>query len=280
MKFGAHSYIFTDRWSDSSLHFLEDAKELGLDCFEIGIGDDVIFSYEPVRRQAEQLNLELIVSPGGLWPMVCDLSSEDAVGRKAGLEWHRRQVDIAHELGAIAYCGSLYGHTGVVKKRKPLKDEYQWIAEELHKLASYGEGKGVAIILEPMSHFRTHLVNTPSQVVRLMEMSDHPNLWALLDTYHMITEVRDYAEGIRTVGRKLWGMHMCENDRGVPGGGLMPWSSISKALAETDFNGHLIMEAYNSSIRDFAYERGMFHNVCPDPDSFIKDGLRFLKEIK
>ena len=44
MKYGAHCYLFTDRWSDERLDLLDAAKELGLDCFEIAVGDDVQFS--------------------------------------------------------------------------------------------------------------------------------------------------------------------------------------------------------------------------------------------
>lgn len=278
MKFGAHSYIFADRWSDQSLAILDEAKALGLDCFEIGVGDDVLFSPPQTRARAESLGLELLVSPGGRWPLECDLSSEDPAERKLGLSWHKKQVDLACELGAKAYTGALYGHTGVVQKRPPLLEEYQRIAEGLHALAEYARAKGVGVVIEPMSHFRTHLVNRPEQAVELLRLADHPNLSALLDTYHMVVEVRDYAQAVRAYGTKLWGLHACENDRGAPGGGLIPWESIFDALRETGFDGYLIMEAYNSSIPGFAWGRGMFHNVCPDGRAFVEQGLRFLKE--
>ena len=278
MKFGSHSYIFTDRWSDDSLGVLDVARKLGLDCLEIGVGDDVVFSPAKTRRSAEKLGLDLAVSPGGLWPLECDLSSSNAQERRAGLAWHKKQVDLANELGAVAYCGSIYGHTGVVKPHPPKEGEYKRIAEGLHRLADYGRDKGVAIVLEPMSHFRTHLVNRPEQVVRLIELADHPNLAALLDTYHMVTEVRDYAAAVRLVGKRLWGVHACENDRGAPGGGLVPWQSMFQALRGINFDGYVIMETYNSSLNDFAWRRGMLHNVCPDAQAFIRRGLKFLKK--
>ena len=85
MKFGSHSYIFTDRWTDDSLPILDTAKALGLDCFEIGVGDDVIFSPQKTRRAAAALGLELAISPGGKWPYECDLASDDPAQRAAGL---------------------------------------------------------------------------------------------------------------------------------------------------------------------------------------------------
>ncbi len=277
VKFGAHSYVFTDRWSDDKVTILDTVKELGLDCFEIGVGDDVIFKPDITRQRAHDLGLTLTISPGGLWPLEFDLSAENEKDRAAGLAWHKKYVDLAHALGAIAYCGSLYGHTGIVKRHPPLPEEYSRIAEGLHLLAEYGQSKGVAIVLEPMSHFRTHLVNRPEQMMQLINQVDHPNLYALLDTYHMVVEVRDYAQAIRTTGSRLWGIHACENDRGVPGGGIVPWNDVFRALKEIHFNGYVIMETYNSSIPDFAWQRTMFHNVCPDAGAFVRQGLQFLR---
>lgn len=277
MHYGAHCYIFTDRWSDDALPILDQMKALGLDVAELSVGDDVRFTPALTRRRAEALGLTLVIGPGGAWPLSADLSSDEPEERREGLTWHCRQVDLAAELGAVAYAGALYGHPGVVKRRRPPVDEYPRTAEGLHKLAEYAARRNVKIVLEPMSHFRTHLVNTAAQLMRLIDLADHPNLYALFDTYHLITEERDYGAALRTLAPRLWCVHTCENDRGAPGGGLVPWDDVFDALYEIGFDGPLTMEAYNSSIDDFAYQRGMFHNVCPDGDEFVRKGLAFLR---
>ena len=256
---------------------LDRAKKLGLDVLEIGIGDDVVFDPARTRRHAEQLGIELTISPGAEWPLACDISSEKETEREAGAAWHEKQIVLASELGATAYTGALYGHTGVVKKRRPHPEEYNWMAEGLNRLADSGAKRGVQIVIEPMSHFRTHLVNTPAQARRLLDRADHSNLGVLLDTYHMVTEIVDYAEGLKMLGDDLWGIHACENNRGVPGRGIVPWQAIFNVLKEMDFAGYIMLESYNSSIGDFAFERGMFHDVCPDAEAFVKEGMRFLK---
>lgn len=277
MQYGAHIYIFTERWGDDQLWVLDTAKGLGLDLVELSVGDDVQFSHARTRSRAEALGLTLTVGPGGAWPVECDLSADDASDRARGLAWHKRQVDLCAEIGAIAYAGALYGHPGVVKRRRPPADEYAYTAEGLHALAEYGAQHNVRIVLEPMSHFRTHLVNTAHQLLRLINLADHPNLYALFDTYHMMTEERDYTAALRTLAPKLWCVHPCENDRGAPGGGLVPWDAVFDTLAEIGFDGPLTLEAYNSSIGDFAYQRSMFHNVCPDGEAFVRQGLGFLR---
>mgnify|MGYP001084217645 FL=1 len=61
----------------------------------------------------------------------------------------------------------------------------------------------------------------------------------------------------------------------------MPWESVFAALHDIGFGGYVMMESYNSSIGDppgsFAFQRGMFHNPCPDGAAFVRKGLAFLK---
>ena len=130
-----------------------------------------------------------------------------------------------------------------------------------------------------MSRFRSHLVNRPAQAVQLIEMAGRPdNLRVLFDTYHMITELRDPAAAIRETGDLLWGLHACENDRGVPGGGLVPWTDIFAAVKTTKAD-YIAFEGYNTSIGDFGWSRGMFQNVCPDGDEFVRQGLEFVRPL-
>lgn len=211
--------------------------------------------------------------------MEADISlAEESINEKA-LNWHMKWIEKGAQAGAKAYTGALYGHPGRIVKSKPNPDEYKRICENLWKMAEFARELNVKIILEPMSHFRTHIANTAEQLLALIKGTSHDNLYVLMDTYHMVTEIRDYPAAIHLLKEKLYCVHACENDRGVPGGGIMPWDDISEALKKIKFNGYIILESYNSSIRngDFAFERGMFHNVCPDGDNFVKKGIGFLK---
>ena len=280
MKYGAHCYLFTRSWSDADLHVLDLARELGLGMFELSVGDDVVFDPRLTARRAASLGLDLVIGPGGLWPLDADLASDEDGDRRRGLDWHRRQVDLAAELGAWAYAGCLYAHPGVVKRRRPPADELPRAAEGLHALAEYAAPRRVSLVLEPMSRFRTHLVNTPAQLMRLIALADHPGLKATFDTYHLVTEIRDYAAGLRELGPRLALVHACENDRGVPGGGLVPWETVFRTLAELGFDGTIGLETYNTRLGDFAYERGIFQDLCPDGRAFVEKGLAFLRGLE
>ena len=277
-KYGAHQFLWVEYWTDKTLPVLDEVHDLGLDCFEISLGDDIFFNPVPVCKRAREIGLELSVGPGNLWPMECDISHQSLDNQRLGMAWHRRIIEQAAELGAVAYCGATYGHPGhVLRQPKQITDLVR-VAENLHQLADYSQKLGVELVLEPMSRFRTHLLHTAQQAVDLIVMADHPNLLINLDTYHMITEERDYGKAIETAGNKLRGIHACENDRGVPGGGLVPWHEVFSSLLLACPNARILMETYNTGNNGFGYKRGIFKDVCPDTKDFVRKGLSFLKE--
>jgi D-psicose/D-tagatose/L-ribulose 3-epimerase len=276
-KLGAHQFLWKSSWTDADAGILDRAQALGLTLFEISLGDDVRFDYRRLRRQAEALGIELSIGPGNVWPMECDISHDDAGCRARGLAWHERMLERAAECGAAAYCGALYSHPGRVCRRPPPPEEVPRAAENLRRLAEHAAGLGVRLVIEPMSRFRNHLVNTSRQAVQLAELAGHPNLFINLDTYHMITGERDYGAAIRCAASRLWGIHACENDRGVPGGGLVPWPAVFAALRELDGPVRLLFETYRTGPEGFGFERGIFQDVCPDPEAFVRQGVAFVK---
>ena len=277
MKLGAHIYLWMEKWSDAEVGLFDRARGLGLDTIELSVGLDVKFSAALTRRAAEAAGISLLVGPGGAWPDGADLSDEDPANRRSALEFHKAIVDQTAELGGMAYAGALYGRPGKVLKRRPPAEEFARTAEGLHALAEHARKAGVKIVLEPMSRFRSHVVNTPAQGLQLVNQADHANLYILLDTYHLVTEVRDYAAAIRSVKDRIWGLHACENDRGVPGGGLVPWPSIFAELKATKAE-YVGFEGYNTGLNDFGFRRGIFQNVCPDGDAFVRQAVAFTRK--
>ncbi len=275
-RFGAHQFLWKSHWTDADLAILDAARRLGCTLFEISLGDDVAFDRPAVRRHAAALGLELTVGPGNRWPADCNPAADDPACRRKGIEWHQRILGQAAELGAVACCGALYGYPGYVCRRRPPADEWPRVAESLHELAGFAAGLGIRLVIEPMSRFRTHLVNTAAQAVALLELAAHDNLRINLDTYHMVTEERDYAAAIRSALPVLWGVHACASDRGGPGGGIVPWPAVLAALGGATGCVRLMLESYNTGPGDLGYARGIFKNLCPDPEQFVREGMAFL----
>jgi D-psicose/D-tagatose/L-ribulose 3-epimerase len=277
-KVGAHQFLWKGHWTDADLAILDNARELACALFEISLGDDVQFDRRRLGRHADSLGMELTVGPGNLWPEDCNISAEDPRQRQRGLAWHKEMIKRAAELGAVAYCGAIYSRPGQICRRPPLPEELSWAAENLHGLAQFAGEFGIRLAIEPMSRFRLHLINTAASAMQLARMADHPNLRVNLDTYHMITEERDYGQAIRCALPLLWGVHACENDRGVPGGGLVPWAAVFDALSQAEDCVRLMLETYNTGPGGLGFSRGIFRNLCPDPEQFVRQGLAFFSK--
>jgi D-psicose/D-tagatose/L-ribulose 3-epimerase len=276
MNLGAHIYLWIERWSDREVGLCDRAKSLGLNTLELSVGLDVPFDAALTRRAANEAGISLVLGPGGAWPENADLSADDPTHRQAAYDFHRGIIDQTAAVGGLAYAGALYGRPGKSLRRQPPADELARAAEGLHGLAAHAAAAGIILAIEPMSRFRSHLVNTPAQAVRLIEMAGRPaSLRVLFDTYHMVTELRDFAAAIRETGDLLWGLHACENDRGVPGAGLVRWPEVFAALKKTSAD-YVAFEGYNTALGDFGWRRGMFQNVCPDGDVFVREGLAFI----
>lgn len=275
-KLGAHQFLWKSHWTDQDLGILDTVRQLGCTLFEVSLGDDVQFDRGRMRRHAESLGIELTVGPGNAWPEDCNISADDHMNRQLGLAWHKKRIEQAGELGAAAYCGAIYSRPGHLCRRQPPVDELPRTAENLRILAEFAAGFGVRLVIEPMSRFRLHLINTAAQAMHLVQLTGHPNIRVNLDTYHMITEERDYGGAIETALSVLWGVHTCENDRGVPGGGLVPWNVVFEALSKATGCVRLMLETYNTS-GVLGYSRGIFQNVCPEPVQFVRKGVAFLQ---
>jgi len=269
--------LWKSNWTDDDLGILDRVRALGLDLFEISIGDDVSFDCERVRAHAAGLGIELTAGPGNLWPANCDIAADDPADRKRGMDWHRRSIDWAASIGAAAYCGAIYGHPGTRQCRRIPAEEIARAAANLHCLADFAEDAEVKLVIEPMSRFRLHLVNTARQALELVRRAQHPNLLVNFDTYHMITEERDFGAAIRSLYPCLWGVHACENDRGVPGGGLVPWDSVFAALAGAPGTVRIMMETYNTGPGNLGVSRGIFQDLCPDAEAFVRAGASFIR---
>ncbi len=282
MQFGAHVFVWQDQFTDDDLlRILDDSVKWGLSFLEIPIGNDIHFSPQLISKQATDSNLEIVLSPGGDWPMNCDISLESSTDRRKGIDWHKKAIELSAETSAIAYTGAIYGHPGAVLRRGPNASELERTSDGLQELASFAQSHQVKLVLEPMSHFRTHLANNPAQINSLIKNANHPNLFSLMDTYHLVTEITSYEKAFEEFGELLWGIHACETNRGAPGTGILPWESLMKMVVHHHWEGYWGLESYNSTWRNgqFAYERGMFHHVCDDAEKFIKQSISYLSDL-
>ena len=93
------------------------------------------------------------------------------------------------------------------------------------------------LCVEPLNRFETSFMNLAQQAIEVVDRVDHPACGILLDTFHMNIEERSVGEAIRAAGTRLKHLHGCENDRGAPGSGHVPWNEVRAALKPSTTTG-------------------------------------------
>ena len=137
----------------------------------------------------------------------------------------------------------------------------------------------VRLAFEPLNRFETDMVNVVEQGLQLIADVGEPNLGLHIDTFHMHLEEKDSAAAIRQAGERVFHVHACENDRGVPGSGQVDWKDIFAALKEINYQGNVSIESFTPEVKSIARAVCIWRMIAPDQDSIAQDGLNFLKSL-
>ena len=114
-----------------------------------------------------------------------------------------------------------------------------------------GERRTLVIAVEPVNRFETHFLNIAEDAVRYCQEVGTGNVKVHLDTFHMIREETSYTEAVETCGKEYLGyVHVCENNRGIPGTGLVPWKEFFTALKKIGYTGPLVIESFDPSFEE------------------------------
>jgi D-psicose/D-tagatose/L-ribulose 3-epimerase len=116
-------------------------------------------------------------------------------------------------------------------------------------------------------------------VVELVDRVDRPGCQAMLDTFHMNIEETSMGDAIRAVGPRLRHLHACENDRGAPGSGHIPWSDVAQALKEINYTGPVVIESFTPKVKTIARAAAIWRPLAESPDALAFNGLAFLKKL-
>ncbi len=279
MKFGASTFIWVSPFSNAALDLADKVREMGFDILEICIEDPETIDSKCILQRLEKSGVQALIC--GAFGPDRDASSDDPAVRTQAVVYIKKCVDFASELKSPIVAGPMYSATG--KTRLLSKDEklkqWQLAVDSLRKAGDYAGEHGVKLAIEPLNRFETDFINTVEQGLELLDQIARPNVGLLLDTFHMNIEEKDIAAAIRRAGSKIFHFHACENDRGTPGTGHVEWTSVKDALVDVGYEGPLVIEAFNSEIKEIARAVALWRPLAASPDLLAGDGLHFLKRL-
>ena len=277
-RVGASTWIWTSPFSDAEIGLVARAKEFGFDLLELAVEDPGLISADVVREAGAREGMSFTVC--GAFGPDRDLSHDDPSVRRTGIDYVKQCIDLAAEIGAPHFVGPMYSAVGKTRMLEPAEREQQraLAVESIKVVAEYAAGRDVRLAVEPLNRFETDLVNTAEQVLELIERVGADNVGVLLDTFHMNIDEKSLGDAIRLAGDRLLQIHTCENDRGTPGTGHVPWSDVFEAVGEIGFTGPLVIESFTPELREIAKAVSLWRPLDAPSDELARRGGRFLRE--
>jgi D-psicose/D-tagatose/L-ribulose 3-epimerase len=210
-----------------------------------------------------------------------DLIHPEANIRENGLSYIRACVDACATIGVENLIGPIYSAVGRTWQQTAAEraHDIDLLVENLGVLASYAHDHGVVLCLEPLNRFETSFINLSTQAIEVIDRVNNPACQILLDTFHMCIEEKSLGDAIRKAGTRLKHFHACENDRGAPGSGHVPWQEVAQALRDIKYDGPVVIESFTDKVKTIARAAAIWRPFEASQDALAANGGNFLKTL-
>lgn len=280
MKFGVNTWVWVSPLTTAGIAELAPkVKQMGFDWFEVPLEGTEDIDYKQAAA---------VLRDNGLAVSVCaamgpdrDLIHPDKAIRDNGMAYLKHCIDAVSTLGGTNVVGPLYSSVGRVWQMTgdERARDTDLVVQQLRILADYASAKGAVLGVEPLNRFETSFINLASQAIEVVDRVDRPACKVMLDTFHMNIEEQSLGAAIRAAGSRLAQVHSCENDRGAPGSGHIPWNDVAAALKDIGYNGPVVIESFTNKVKSIARAAAIWRSLAPSQDALATDGLKFLKQL-
>lgn len=277
--FGVDSFIWSENFGEKDLHLFRKAKEIGFTTFDVFVSKPDGFPTALVKKAANDAGIKLVTTC--VLNVKANPLAPDPKIQQNAVEFLKKMIDISIGLNAKTLGGVNYAAWGYLSGRPRTDDEWKWSVETLRKAAEYAKAQGSLILaFEPVNRFETHFLNIADDAVRYCKEIGLDNVGVHLDTFHMIREETSFTEPVKTCGKKyLAYIHVCENNRGIPGTGLVPWKEFFTAVRDIGYRGPLTIESFDPSFEEVNRNCAIWRKFAESGEQLAVEGLRNLKAI-
>jgi len=279
-RFGVDSLIWTEEFTVKDLPLIEKAKSLGFEVIDINIAHPERFPTKAVKDKVKEVGIEVVTTFG--LSKDANVIDPDPATRKKGIETIKKVVDINIELDSKILGGVFYAAWGYISGKPRTEDEWNWSIESMHEAALYAKrNSDIILAVEVLNRFESHFLNIAEDAVRYCREVGTVNIKVHLDTFHMIREELSFTEAVEACGKEYLGyVHACENNRGIPGSGLVPWKEFFTALRKIGYTGPLIIESFNPDFVELNRLCCIWRKFAETGEELAVKGLKNLKEIE
>ncbi len=219
---------------------MEKAAGFGYDGVELNLRDSDALDQEAILRRARELGLAIPSFGTGQSYFTDRLSLADPrpdvqAAVRARLKGHIR---FAARAGARVVLGSIRGrHSSPDPAAR--RAEYEVAVEAVREVAAYAAGHGVELTVEPINRYETDFLNNVAETLAFIDEVGAPNVYVVVDTFHMNIEEASMTAPIRAAGARLAHVHLVDSNRQAPGMGHTRFEEIITALRQIGYTGYL-----------------------------------------
>lgn len=278
-KFGVDTFIWSENFGEKDLWIMDKSKQLGFETLDIAIAHPETFPTEAVKARKNSLELEVVTTT--TLNKDTNLIDPDPKVRANGVRSLKTLVDINVALDSKILGGVNYAAWGYFTGKPRTQQEWDWSITAMREVATYAsERSNLVIALEPVNRFETHFLNIAADAVRYCQEVGLGNIKVHLDTFHMIREETSYTEAVETCGKAYLGyVHVCENNRGIPGTGLVPWKEFFTVLKRIGYTGPLVIESFDPSFEELNRLCAIWRKFAESGEALAVQGLANLQVI-
>ena len=259
-------------------------RAAGYDFVELLVPEPGELGLAAVRRALGEAGLGVVLA--ARVNLDRNLTSDDPIKRKAGIDYLRYCAETAQAIGAAVVGGPLYGNPLVFAGRAPhavaedlRKARVEWCIEGLQAGATAAGASGVRFAVEPLNRFETDILNTARQGVELVKMVAHPAVGLMLDTFHMNMEDDDIPGALHAAAAHLIHFQANENHRGYLGTGHLDWTAIVRTLDDIGYRGTISLEPFRRRDERIGIPFAQWKPPAHDEAAELAAGCAFIKSL-
>ncbi len=278
IKFGVDSFIWSEAFTEKDLWIIQKAKDMGFELIDFAISDPFTFPTQVVKAELQRVGMDCVCTTS-LTDTTNPVSPDPAI-RTAAVKAVKKAVDICNDLGAPILGGMCYASWGYLTRKPRTQDEWNYAVECMCESAEYAKATGNVIICpECVNRFETHILNIAEDAVRFCKEVGTGNVKVHLDCFHMIREEKGFRKAVETCGDYLGYVHVNENDRGIPGTGMVPFDEFFRAIRDIGYTGPMVIESFDMKFTKLAGNCAIWRKLAESGEELAELGLKNLKEI-
>lgn len=222
---------------------LDNASYLGLDGIEFW-ADGLTARVPDISKALEQSSVKAVgVNLGRLDGYL----SPDWQVRDKAISTMRQAMADALDLGA-EYV-SFVPHYGapimpdLTPYHSPIDLEKEMMIWLLRTVSDLAYALGVQLHMQAINHYETHFMNRIEQAKFFRKkIKDHPHVMIAANLFHMAMEEDDLNTCLLTHKDDIGVIYLADNNRRLPGAGLIDFSRVGTTLKEMEYTGWLVLE--------------------------------------